>query len=137
MIFICLLSTCNAHNCSLDSLYQNFTKRLYDQILKLPTAPSLGHKWNLKFLELMVLVPPLQNINLVHSDSVTVTLSLSLSHSKSYWSQSFPLSLSSYHWWLRFWFVGDDNSSIKNDNNFETLFCEILPIPLSPTIRCN
>ena len=42
------------HNCSLDSLYQNFTKGLYDQILKLPTAPSLGHKWNLKFLELIV-----------------------------------------------------------------------------------
>ena len=46
------------HNCSLDSLYQNFTKRLYDQILKLPTAPSLGHKWNLKFLELIVMAPP-------------------------------------------------------------------------------
>ena len=46
------------HNCSLDSLYQNFTKGLYDQILKLPTAPSLGHKWNLKFLELIVMVPP-------------------------------------------------------------------------------
>ena len=120
------------HNCSLDSLYQNFTKGLYDQILKLPTAPSLGHKWNLKFLELIVMAPPPK-----YKPSSFISLSLSLSHSKSYWSQSFPLSLSSYHWWLRFWFVGDDNSSIKNDNNFETLFCEILPIPLSPTIRCN
>ena len=46
------------HNCSLDSLYQNFTKGLYDQILKLPTAPSLGHKWNLQFLELIVMAPP-------------------------------------------------------------------------------
>ena len=46
------------HNCSLDSLYQNFTKGLYDQILKLQTAPLLGHKWSLKFLELIVMVPP-------------------------------------------------------------------------------
>ena len=46
------------HNCSWDSLYQNFTKGLYDQILKLQTAPLLGHKWNLKFLELIVMVPP-------------------------------------------------------------------------------
>ena len=66
------------HNCSLDSLYQNFTKGLYDQILKLQTAPLLGHKWNLKFLELIVMVPPLQNINLVHSDSVTFSLSLQM-----------------------------------------------------------
>ena len=44
------------HKCSLDSLYQNIT--IYDQILKLQTAPLLGHKWNLNFLELMVMVPP-------------------------------------------------------------------------------
>ena len=64
------------HNCSLDFLYQNFTKGLYDQILKLQTAPLLGHKWNLKFLELN---GPPQNINLVHSVTLSYTLSLSLS----------------------------------------------------------
>ena len=90
------------HNCSLDSLYQNFTKRLYDQILKLPTAPSLGHKWNLKFLELN---GPPQNINLVHSVTLSYTLSLSLSLKAIGFVSGF---------------VGDDNSSIKNDNNFET-----------------
>ena len=65
------------HNCSLDSLYQNFNKGLFDQILKLQTAPLLGHKWNLKFLELNSNGPP-QNINLVHSISVTLSLSLFL-----------------------------------------------------------
>ena len=89
------------HNCSLDSLYQNFTKGLYDQILKLQTAPLLGHKWNLKFLELN---GPPQNINLVHSVTLSYTLSLSLSLKAI--GQSFPLSLSSCHLWLRFWFCG-------------------------------
>ena len=90
------------HNCSLDFLYQNFTKGLYDQILKLQTAPLLGHKWNLKFLELN---GPPQNINLVHSVTLSYTLSLSLSLKAIGFVSGF---------------VGDDNSSIKNDNNFET-----------------
>ena len=90
------------HNCSLDSLYQNFTKGLYDQILKLQTASLLGHKWNLKFLELN---GPPQNINLVHSVTLSYTLSLSLSLKAIGFVSGF---------------VEDDNSSIKNDNNFET-----------------